>query len=103
LHWGDLGDDGHQIAVPPGAPGTSLRLQPLPALDIPGTMSKPKGTPRKYHDWASSCTGTRSREDGDSLDSCLAGGRDYRRLVRGGDVDLQPHTIFGSTKIVIRW
>jgi hypothetical protein len=39
------------------------------APQIPGTMSKANGTPRKYHDWASSCTGTRSREDGDSLEA----------------------------------
>ena len=67
------------VAVPPGAPGTSLRLQPLPAPEIPGSVSKPNETPRKYHDWASSCTGTRSREDGDSVDNGLAGGGDYRR------------------------
>ena len=39
---------GRRAAVPPGAPGTSLRLQPLPAPDIPGSVSKPKGAPRKY-------------------------------------------------------
>jgi hypothetical protein len=77
MHSGDLGDDGHQIAVPPGAPGTSLRLQPLPAPDIPGNTSKTKGTPPKYQNRPSSCTGTRSGEDGDSLDSGLAGGGDY--------------------------
>ena len=62
MHWGDLGRDGHQIAVPPGAPGTSLRLQPLPAPEIPGTGSKPKGKPRKYQDGPSPCAGTRSGE-----------------------------------------
>jgi hypothetical protein len=34
--------------------GTSLRLQPLPAPEIPGNTSKPKGTPRKYQNGSSS-------------------------------------------------
>src|ERR1039458_1238602 len=45
----------------------------LPAPDIPGTTSKPKGAPRKYQNGPSSCVGTRSWEDGDWLDSGLAG------------------------------
>ena len=32
----------------------------LPAPEIPGTMSKAKGTPRKYHDGPSSCAATAS-------------------------------------------
>ena len=103
LHRGDLGRDGHQIAMPPGGPGTFLRLQPLPAPDIPRNTSKTKGEPRKYQDRPSSRSGTRSREDGDSLESWLAGGGDYRRVVRGRDMDLQPHTIFGSTITGTRW
>ena len=54
-----------------GFPG---RLRVLPAPEIPGTMSKPKGKPRKYQDGPSSCAGTRSREDGDSSRASLAGG-----------------------------
>ena len=37
-----------------GFPGTSPRVRLPPALEIPGTMSKPKGTPRKYQDRVSS-------------------------------------------------
>jgi hypothetical protein len=91
LHRGDLGRDGHQIAVPPGAPGTSLRLQPLPPPDIPGSVSKPKGAPRKYQDGPSSRAGTRSREDGDSLESWLAGSGDDRRDQQRGTC-LSPET-----------
>src|ERR1019366_4820057 len=40
-----------------GFPG---RLRVLPAPEIPGTMSKPKGRPRKYQDGPSSCLGTAS-------------------------------------------
>jgi hypothetical protein len=50
-----------------------LASQILPAPNIPGSTSKSKGTPRKYQDGPSSCAGTRSGEDGDSLESCLAG------------------------------
>jgi hypothetical protein len=36
------------------------RLRVLPAPDVPGTMSKPKGKPRKSQDGPFSCAGTRS-------------------------------------------
>jgi hypothetical protein len=72
VHRGDLGHvtalpvarliDGLRAALALGVPGTSLRVRLLPALDIPGTMSKPKGTPRKYQNGPSSCAGTRSGE-----------------------------------------
>src|ERR1039458_9512615 len=63
--WGDLGQevtglsvahliDGHGATMAPGVPGTSLRARLLPALDIPGTISKAKGAPRKYQDEPSS-------------------------------------------------
>ena len=102
-HWGDLGgqDDTPGQAGFPGV--LFFPSGPLPAPEIPGNTSKPQGAPRKYHDWASSRAGTRSREDGDSLDVFPGRGGDYRRMVGGRDMDLQPHTIFGSTKIVIRW
>src|ERR1019366_4114197 len=51
LHWGDLGRDGDTPGQA-GFPGTSLLSSPLPAPDIPGNTSKPKGAPRKYQDWA---------------------------------------------------
>ena len=67
LHCGDLGgqDDTPGQA---GFPGTFLALRSLPALDIPGNTSKANGAPRKYQNRPSSRTGTRSGEDGDSLD-----------------------------------
>jgi hypothetical protein len=85
MHSGDLGGH-HDTPGQAGFPGTSLALQTLPAPEIPGNTSKPKGAPRNYQDWASSCTGTRSGEDGDSNESCLAGGGDYRPPVARGDV-----------------
>ena len=60
------------------------RLRVLPAPDVPGTMSKPKGKPRKYQDGPSSCAGTRSGgEMGISWTLVWLGGGDYRRLVHG--------------------
>src|ERR1019366_1642326 len=44
--------------VAPGVPCTSLRVRPLPAPEIPGTMFEAKGTLRKYQDGPSSCAGT---------------------------------------------
>src|ERR1035441_6377258 len=38
----------HRAAVVPSVPGTSLPVRPLPAPEIPGATSKPKGAPRKY-------------------------------------------------------
>jgi len=40
--------DGHRAAVGWRSGCTSLPVRPLPAPDIPGAMSKPKGAPRKY-------------------------------------------------------
>jgi hypothetical protein len=68
----------------------SSRLSVLPALEIPGRVSKPNEAPRKYQGGPSSWAATASGEGGDSTCSCLAGGRDYRRMVRGGDTDLLP-------------
>src|ERR1035437_5635130 len=61
----------------------------LPAPEIPGSVSKPKGAPRKYQSGPSSWAATASGEGGDSNGSCLEGG-DYRCEVRGGDLDLLP-------------
>src|SRR5450759_3194559 len=69
-----------------GVPGTSLPVMSGPAPDIPGNTSKTKGRPRKHQDGPSSCAGMRSGKDGIPLESSLAGGWDYRRLVRGGDL-----------------
>src|ERR1019366_6879961 len=68
----------------PASLGFPERLRVLPAPEIPGTWSKPKGKPRKYQSRPSSRAGTRSREGGDSLESWLAGSGDDRR----GDMGL---------------
>src|ERR1035441_6536095 len=80
---------GPRAAVAPGVPGTSLPSSSRPALDIPETMSQFKGRPRRYQGGPSSRAGTRSRADGNSLESWLAGSGDDRRLVRGGDLLLR--------------
>jgi hypothetical protein len=50
--------DGHRAARGPWCSRcTSLRLLVVPALEVPGTISKPKGAPRKYQDGPSSCAG----------------------------------------------
>src|ERR1035437_5780984 len=47
---------------------SSLRLQVVPAPEIPGSASKAKGAPRKYQDWAIFLARvTRSREGWDSF------------------------------------
>jgi hypothetical protein len=44
---------GHRAARGPWCSGwTSLRLQVVPAPEIPGSASNAKGAPRKYQDWA---------------------------------------------------
>src|ERR1035437_6337766 len=53
--------------------GFPERLRVLPAPDIPGRVSKPKGTPRKYQSGPSSWAATASGEGGDSTGSCLEG------------------------------
>ena len=64
-HWGDLGDhrtgfsvvhliDGHRGGGPLVFPVLLFDFRPLPATEIPGNTSKPKGAPRKYHDGPSS-------------------------------------------------
>jgi hypothetical protein len=42
--------DGHRAAVAPVFPVLLLPSRLLPAFEIPGNTSKPKGTPRKYQD-----------------------------------------------------
>ena len=53
--------------------GVPERLRVLPAPEVPGTMSKPKGTPQKYQGGPSSWATTASGEGGDSNWSRLAG------------------------------
>src|ERR1035437_10983641 len=67
---------------------TSLPSRSRPALEVPGNTSKTKGKPRKYPSGPSSWAATASGEGGDSRESCLARGGDYRGLVRGRDMDL---------------
>jgi len=74
----------------PASLGFPERSGVLPAPEIPGTGSKPKGKPRKYQDGPSSWAATASWEDGDSLESGPAGSGDYRCVVRGGDTNLLP-------------
>ena len=62
---------------------TSLPSRSRPALEVPGNTSKTKGAPRKYQDGPASWPRSRFREGQDSLDCCMAGDADYRRLVRG--------------------
>ena len=88
--------DGHRAAVAPGVPGTSLRLQVVPAPEIPGTMSKAKGAPRKYQDGSFSCTGTGSGEDGDSLEVRSGRGWALSPPSRSGDMDLLTLADFAS-------
>ena len=64
----------------PGVPGTSLRARLLPALDIPGTISKAKGAPRKYQGGPSSCAGDALRGGMGYWESLLGGGGDCRRM-----------------------
>jgi hypothetical protein len=64
---------GGDRAVAPGVPGTSLPSSSRPALEVPRTISKAKGAPRKYQSGPSSRAVACSREDGDSGESCLAG------------------------------
>src|ERR1035437_10367988 len=73
----------------PASLGFPERSGVLPAPEIPGSVSKPKGTPRKYQSGPSSWAATASGEGGDSNGSCQRGG-DYRCEVRGGDLDLLP-------------
>jgi len=73
----------------PASLGFPERSGVLPAPEIPGSVSKPKGTPRKYQSGPSSWAATASGEGGDSNGSCQRGG-DYRCAVRGGDLDLLP-------------
>jgi hypothetical protein len=71
-----------------GVPGTSLPVRPLPAPDIPGTMSKPKGTPGKHRDRPSSWPRWRvPGKEGNSLGPWSGRGGDYR-------CDLQHGTLF---------
>jgi hypothetical protein len=44
----------------------SLRVRPIPAPAVSGTVSKPNETPRKYQSGPSSCAATASGKDGDS-------------------------------------
>jgi hypothetical protein len=73
-------------------PASELRppraLRSSPALEIPGSVSKPNETPRRYQNGPSSWTATASGEGGESNGSCQAGGGDYRQIARGGDMDL---------------
>src|ERR1035437_7330336 len=66
----------------------SLASRPVPAPKIPGTARKPYGKPRKYQSRPSSWAATASGEDGDSNDSCLAGGGDYGSGIGKGDWDV---------------
>ena|ERR1039458_3585805 len=79
--------DDHRAAVALVFPVLLFPLSPLPALEVPENTSKTKGRPRKHQDGPASCVGIASGTGGNSLESCLAGGGDYRRLVRGGDTD----------------
>jgi hypothetical protein len=54
LHSGDLGRDGHRAAVPPWCSRYFSCPPVASALDIPGSMSKAKGAPRKYQNGPSS-------------------------------------------------
>ena len=58
----------------PASLGFPERSGVLPAPEIPGTGSKPKGKPRKYQDGPSSWAATASWEDGVSNGSCQRGG-----------------------------
>src|ERR1017187_4562030 len=73
----------HSAARFSAAPDTETRfpcLRPVPALDIPGTMSGPKGTPRKYQGGPSSCAGDALRGGMGYWESLLGGGGDCRRM-----------------------
>src|ERR1035437_9565615 len=65
----------------PASLGFPERSGVLPAPEIPGSVSKPKGKPRKYQDGPSSWAATASWEDGVSIGSCQRGG--WGLAVRG--------------------
>jgi hypothetical protein len=54
--------------------GLMLRLQVLPAPDIPETTSKPKGAPRKCQDGVFPCPATAAGQDGIPLGFLSGGG-----------------------------
>src|ERR1035437_1404049 len=56
--------------------------------EIPGSVSKPNETPRKYQSGPSSWAATASGEDGDSNVACLVGGGDYGSGIGKGDWDV---------------
>ena len=77
-------DSSHAPGLVTGASlGSPERSGVLPAPEIPGSASKPKGTPRRYQSGPSSWAATASGEGGNSNRSCLAGGLSVRGSRRG--------------------
>src|ERR1035437_3320001 len=74
----------------PASLGFPERSGVLPAPEIPGSVSKPKGTPRKYQSGPSSWAATASGEGWGFLGLLSGRGWDYRCVVRGGDTNLLP-------------
>src|ERR1035437_1190001 len=72
------------------APDTETRfpcLRTRSGPDIPGTTSKPKGTPRKYQSRSSPCATTHSEGMGIPGSPVWLGGGDYGSGIGKGDVD----------------